>query len=154
MRYCKKTGEELSFPDELPNRSGNIAGGFAKMPQSQIRKQGYFPYIEPVFDPATQRAGKLVFDKKTQIVTREIVAIIFDIEQEKAKRIQELKTRANSLLSETDWHVIRMAERGTSISEKVAASRESIRSQVQKIETEIAGIKTVKEVLNYQITLI
>ena len=154
MKYCKKTDNELSFPDELPNRSGNIAGGFDKMPKSEIQKHGFYPYIEPVFDTVLQMPGKLIFNPKKNTVTREIKTIEFDIVQEKAKKVKEAKIRANGLLFETDWLVIKMIERKIDIPGEVTARRESILSQVENIEAEINLIESVKEVLNYQINFI
>tara|TARA_B100001057_G_C22737947_1_gene906575 strand:+ start:138 stop:689 length:552 start_codon:yes stop_codon:yes gene_type:complete len=53
------------------------------------------------------------------------------------------KNTANDLLQETDWYVIRKAERSVDIPDNVKTYRAAILTQLEKIETAINGVSTL-----------
>jgi hypothetical protein len=57
----------------------------------------------------------------------------------KSNLIAEVKAQQGSLLSQTDWAVIRKADAGTDIPENIATYRAAIRSKATEMETAIAN---------------
>ena len=71
----------------------------------------------------------------------------------KSNFISQVKQTAGSLLSNTDWYVVRKAERNVDIPTNVVAKRAAIVTEADRLETAIAGVTTVEaliEVLNAQ----
>ena len=71
----------------------------------------------------------------------------------KSNFIAQVKQTAGSLLANTDWYVVRKAERNVDIPAKVVTKRAAIVTEADRLETAIAGVTTVEaliEVLNAQ----
>lgn len=71
----------------------------------------------------------------------------------KSTMIAQVKTTAGSLLSQTDWMVIRKAEREVAIPSGVVAKRAAIVAEADRLETAIAAVANVEaliEVMNGQ----
>ena len=71
----------------------------------------------------------------------------------KSNFIAQVKQTAGSLLSNTDWYVVRKAERNVDIPANVVTKRAAIVTEADRLETAIAGVTTVEaliEVLNAQ----
>jgi len=63
--------------------------------------------------------------------------------------IDAIKQRANSVLSETDWYLIRKQETGESIPQSVIDHRGKVRSLSDQFEAEVNNLKSASEVLDY-----
>jgi hypothetical protein len=61
--------------------------------------------------------------------------------------ITNIKHNANSILAQTDWMVIRKAERNVDIPSSVATYRASIVAKSEELETEIAAVTTVEQLI-------
>ena len=61
----------------------------------------------------------------------------------KNQYLETSKNTANNLLQETDWYVIRKAERDVDIPDNVKTYRTAILTQLGKIETAISAAKTL-----------
>jgi hypothetical protein len=71
----------------------------------------------------------------------------------KSNFIAQVKDTAGSLLAQTDWYVIRKAERNVDIPEEIALKRTQIVTEANRLETDIKASTTVEgliEVLNAQ----
>jgi hypothetical protein len=71
----------------------------------------------------------------------------------KSNFIAQIKQTAGSLLANTDWYVVRKAERNVDIPANVVTKRAAIVTEADRLETAIAGVTTVEaliEVLNAQ----
>ena len=71
----------------------------------------------------------------------------------KSNFIAQVKQTAGSLLSNTDWYVIRKAERNVDIPVDIVTKRAAIVTEADRLETAITGVSTVEaliEVLNAQ----
>jgi hypothetical protein len=71
----------------------------------------------------------------------------------KSQYISQVKHTAGTLLAQTDWMVIRKAERDVAIPETVVAKRAAIVAEADRLEQEIAAVTSVEaliEVLNGQ----
>ena len=61
--------------------------------------------------------------------------------------ITNIKHNAGSILAQTDWMVIRKAERNVDIPSDVATYRASIVAKSEELETEIAAVTTVEQLI-------
>ena len=71
----------------------------------------------------------------------------------KSNFIAQIKQTAGSLLAQTDWYVVRKAERNVDIPADIVTKRAAIVTETDRLETAIAGVTTVEaliEVLNAQ----
>jgi hypothetical protein len=71
----------------------------------------------------------------------------------KSNFIAQVKDTAGKLLAQTDWYVIRKAERNVDIPEEIALKRTQIVTEANRLETDIKASTTVEgliEVLNAQ----
>ena len=74
-----------------------------------------------------------------------------DIDQVKAMLIAQSKATAGSMLSETDWKIIRATETGVPASAEVLAERAAIRTASNDNETTINACTTVDELAVLQL---
>lgn len=74
-----------------------------------------------------------------------------DIDQVKAMLISQNKATAGSMLSETDWKIIRATETGVAASAEVLAERAAIRTASNDNETAINACTTVDELAVLQL---
>ena len=71
----------------------------------------------------------------------------------KSQFIAQIKDTAGKLLAQTDWYIIRKAERNVDIPEEIALKRTQIVTEANRLETDIKASTTVEgliEVLNAQ----
>jgi hypothetical protein len=73
-----------------------------------------------------------------------------DIDQVKVMLVSQSKTIAGSLLSQTDWKIIRAAETGVVASAEVLAERAAIRTASNDNEIAINACTTVDELAVFQ----
>lgn len=81
------------------------------------------------------------------VPTMEYTAIAKDIDQLKTQWIAQVKSFANSQLAQTDWVVIRKAERNVEIPADIAEQRAQILTDCQTKETAINAATTVEELI-------
>jgi hypothetical protein len=65
----------------------------------------------------------------------------------KSQWIAQVKQTAGSMLAQTDWMVIRKAERGVDIPGSVATTRAAIIAETDRLETAIAGCADVEALI-------
>ena len=59
--------------------------------------------------------------------------------------IEQTKSKANSLLSKSDWEITRKAEKGTAIASATSTYRDKVRTACDTIETKINNCSNLKE---------
>jgi hypothetical protein len=82
-------------------------------------------------------------DKGNQVITKGL----------KTQFVTQVKDTAGKLLAQTDWYVVRKAERDVAIPTNVVTKRAAIVTEADRLETAITSVTTVealKEVLNAQ----
>jgi len=67
----------------------------------------------------------------------------------KSNEIDRIKERANSVLSKTDWYIIRKQETGESIPQSVIEHRAEVRSQSDHFESDVNALESVSEIREY-----
>ncbi len=65
----------------------------------------------------------------------------------KSNFIAQVKTTAGSILAQTDWMVIRKAERNVDIPTAVATYRASVVTKATELETAISAVTTVEQLI-------
>ena len=76
-----------------------------------------------------------------------------DLDVLKTYHVAQVKDTAGKLLSQTDWTIIRKAERNIDIPDDVAAKRAAIIAEANRLENNINATETIEdliEVLNVQ----
>jgi len=91
------------------------------------------PMFVKVYDPETEA----MVDSDERLVTKGL----------KSQWIAQVKDTAGKMLAQTDWMVIRKAERGVDIPESVAATRAAIIAEADRLETAIAGCADVEALI-------
>jgi hypothetical protein len=96
----------------------------------EVKEDGT-PLMVQVYDPAT----KSMIDTDKQVVTKGL----------KSNFISQVKQSAGSILSQTDWMVIRKAERNVDIPASVVAYRAEVVAKADELEAAIGAVTTVEE---------
>jgi hypothetical protein len=76
-----------------------------------------------------------------------------DLNGLKSQFVAQVKDTAGKLLSQTDWYIIRKAERNVEIPEEIALKRTQIVTESNRLETDInvtTSVESLIEVLNIQ----
>jgi hypothetical protein len=71
------------------------------------------------------------------------------LSEAKEQKVDQIKKRANSALSETDWYVVRKQETGEPIPQDVVDHRSKVRSLSDQFESEVTDLSGVDNVLSY-----
>jgi hypothetical protein len=104
----------------------------------EVKEDGS-PIYKQVYDKATQS----MIDTTEQMVTKGL----------KSQFVAQIKDTAGKLLAQTDWYIIRKAERNVDIPEEIALKRTQIVTEANRLENDIKASTTVEaliEVLNAQ----
>lgn len=75
-----------------------------------------------------------------------------DLDVIKANLISQIKTTAASLLTPTDWKVVRYAETGLAVDTATSTYRSSVRTASNTNESAVNACVTVDEIANLQFT--
>jgi hypothetical protein len=70
----------------------------------------------------------------------------------KSNFISQVKTTAGSILAQTDWMVIRKAERNVDIPSSVATYRASVVAKATELETAISAVTTVEQLASLDLS--
>jgi hypothetical protein len=162
-----ETNGKISILKNLPNTLNTPDGlmlNFNKLPKKELEALGYYDFIRPSIDSQTQSLGNVYFDKKKKVFTREIIDFDFntvntdedgvetpayDLAAKKVQIIATLKGMCGSMLSSTDWQVIRLSERGIAIDEDVATERAEAIAKCDEKAAEVNALTTYLEALKY-----
>ena len=97
--------------------------------------------------------GNINNPKALEDVTETVEGKEYTTKGLKSNFIAQVKQTAGSLLGNTDWYVVRKAERNVDIPAEIVTKRAAIVTEADRQETAIAGVTTVEaliEVLNAQ----
>jgi hypothetical protein len=117
---------------------GDINNPKALEDRLEVKEDGS-PLYKQVYDKAT----KSMVDTTEQVVTKGL----------KSQFVAQIKDTAGKLLAQTDWYIIRKAERNVDIPAEIALKRTQIVTEANRLETDIKASTTVEaliEVLNAQ----
>ena len=111
--------------------SGDIANPKALEDKEEVDEDGNPMYVK-VLDNSDPENPVMV-DSTERLVTKGL----------KSQWVAQVKDTAGSMLAQTDWMVIRKAERDVAISESVVAARAAIVAEANRLETAIAACSDV-----------
>ena len=121
---------------------GDINNPKALEDKLEVKEDGT-PLYKQVYDKDANDGKGAMVDTTEQVVTKGL----------KSNFIAQVKNTAGSLLAQTDWYIIRKAERNVDIPEEIALKRTQIVTEANRLETDIKASTTVEgliEVLNAQ----
>tara|TARA_R100000654_G_C2686479_1_gene127934 strand:- start:1742 stop:2290 length:549 start_codon:yes stop_codon:yes gene_type:complete len=146
---------------------------FRNADKKTLESEGFYDVVQPSYNPQTQNIGAIEWDKKKKIFTRKVTDIdfsatyevvdeenkktgevknVYDVDTKKADLIKDLKSKANKLLSPTDWQVVRKAERDIAIDDDVKEERAKILAEYDKKKKEVNAKKKYGTLLSYDTT--
>jgi hypothetical protein len=108
----------------------------------EVKEDGT-PLYKQVYDKTADNGKGAMVDTAEQVVTKGL----------KSNFVAQVKDTAGKLLAQTDWYVIRKAERSIDIPSDIALKRTQIVTESNRLETDIQASTTVEaliEVLNAQ----
>jgi hypothetical protein len=121
---------------------GNINNPKALADKLEVKEDGT-PLYKQVYDKTVNNGKGAMVDTTEQVVTKGL----------KSNFIAQVKQTAGSSLAQTDWYVVRKAERDVAIPTNVVTKRAAIIAEADRLETAITSVTTVEaliEVLNAQ----
>ena len=160
------------LPDTWNGKKGHIIN-FRNASEKTLKAEGFYDVVQPSYNPQTQNIGGIEWDSKKKVFTRKVTDIdfsatyevvdeenkktgevknVYDVDTKKAELIKDLKSKANKLLSSTDWQVIRKAERDIAIDDDVKEEREKILAEYDKKKKEVNAKKKYETLLSYDTT--
>jgi hypothetical protein len=75
-----------------------------------------------------------------------------DVATAKTQKIAEIKRTASSLISPTDWMVIRATEGGTAVPTNISTYRAAIRLDSNNAETSINALNDINSIYTYAVS--
>lgn len=112
--------------------NGDINNPKALEDKLEVKEDGT-PLYKQVYDKATES----MVDTTEQVVTKGL----------KSQFIAQVKDTAGSLLAQTDWYVIRKAERNVDVPADVVTKRANIIAESDRLEVAITGVTTVEQLI-------
>ena len=174
-----KTDSGISIQKRIPKNiqiDGITICNFNTLSDEELKAYGYYDIVTPIYDSISQHLGQIEWDEENEVFTYPVVDIDFDATYEvmdeetmeltgevlpvydlaylKSSLVLQAKSQANSLLSSTDWMVIRKAERGIEIPAETLEARNTIITRVDEIETEIDQLSSYEDALRYTFNII
>ena len=96
--------------------------------------------------------GDITNPKALEDVTETVDEKEYTTKGLKTNFIAQVKTTAGSLLSATDWKVIRAAEGGTAVDATTTAKRTAIRTKSNELEAAITACTTVEQLASLDLS--
>jgi hypothetical protein len=119
---------------------GNINNPKALEDKEESDEAGNPLYVK-VLDK-TDPQNPVMVDSTERLVTKGL----------KSNFISQVKTTAGSILAQTDWMVIRKAERNVDIPSSVATYRASVVAKATELETAISAVTTVEQLASLDLS--
>jgi hypothetical protein len=116
---------------------GNIANPKALEDKEEVDQDGNPLYVKE-YDQATES----MVDTTERLVTKGL----------KTNFITQVKQTAGSILAQTDWMVIRKAERDVAIPTATVAYRASVVAKAEELEANITAVTTVEELAHLNLS--
>jgi hypothetical protein len=102
----------------------------------EVKEDGS-PLYKQVYDKDADNGKGAMVDTTEQVVTKGL----------KSQFVSQIKDTAGKLLSQTDWYIIRKAERNVDIPEEIALKRTQIVTEANRLETAITATTTVEDLI-------
>jgi hypothetical protein len=114
---------------------GNINNPKALEDKEEVDEDGNPMFVKVLSTDAD--GNPVMVDSTERLVTKGL----------KSNFISQVKTTAGSILAQTDWMVIRKAERNVDIPSSIATYRASVVAKSTELETAISAVTTVEQLI-------
>jgi hypothetical protein len=114
---------------------GNINNPKALEDKEEVDEDGNPMFVKVLSTDAD--GNPVMVDSTERLVTKGL----------KSNFIAQIKTTAGSILAQTDWMVIRKAERNVDIPTSVATYRASVVTKATELEASISAVTTVEQLI-------
>jgi hypothetical protein len=104
----------------------------------QTEEPLYVQVWDPEYDNGDGREPGAMVNTTERLITKGL----------KTTCTAEIKSTANSILAKTDWYVYRFAERAVEVPANVATHRAAIIAESDRLETAIAAVTDVEELMS------
>jgi hypothetical protein len=136
--------DEIRPDDRYYWVTANPDGSFSKIPKQledreEVDQDGNPMYVKVL---GVVDGESAMVDSSERLVTKGL----------KSNHIEQVKQAANSILSQTDWMVIRKAERNIDIPADTVAYRASVVAKASELETAISAVTSVEELMTLNLS--
>jgi pyruvate-formate lyase len=127
--------DEIRPDDRYYWVTANENGSYTATPKALEDREESDKDGNPMFVQVYDEATKSMVDSTERLITKGL----------KSNHIAQVKHNTNMTLAQTDWYVIRKAERNIAIPADVAADRAAIVAWATATEASITAVTTVEE---------
>lgn len=151
--YAIDINGKIKTYNNLPKSWGKIIGGFNTLLDEEVKEYGFYNVVTPDYNSSIQKLGNIYFHSDNEVFTYSVEDITFNqtISELKESKIESLRNDTNRKLAETDWYVIRKAERDIDVPQDIQDLRNTILSEHNTQESEINALSTKKSVVSYEL---
>tara|TARA_R100001463_G_scaffold65177_1_gene118344 strand:+ start:509 stop:967 length:459 start_codon:yes stop_codon:yes gene_type:complete len=137
---------------KLPNSWKGVMGNFNKLSDEEIKEYGFYNVVTPDYNSKAQKLSDIFWDENNEIFTYTVNDIEFSetVEELKEMQINDLKKKLNLKLQETDWYILRKAERNIDIPLEITAERNNLFAELETKENEINALTTKADIVTYE----
>jgi len=150
--YAININGEIKTYNNLPKSWGKIIGGFNNLSNEEVKEYGFYDVVKPDYNISIEKLGDIYFDSDSSVFTYPVNNRTWDesLSELKEIKIESLKNDTNRMLAETDWYVIRKAERDIDVPQDIQDARNTILSDHNTKESEINALSTKNSVVSYE----
>jgi len=123
---------------------------FTRWTAAELKEIGILPYEETTVNTRYYWSGNVTYSVGSDKVVGSYEGTPKDVDTLKAEMKSTVKSIAASLLSATDWMVVRAAEGGTAVPDAVATYRAAIRTESNEKETAIDALANLAAVIAWE----
>ena len=129
--------DEIRPDDRYYWVTANENGSFSKMPKALEDREEVDENGNPMFVQVYDEATKSMVNTTQRLISKGL----------KSNHIAQVKQTANSILAQTDWMVIRKAERNVDIPADTVAYRAAVVAKASELEAAISAVTSVEELM-------
>lgn len=113
-----------------------------------------YPYREVSYDIPDNMLGPFVYRIENNEILGERITLQSSLQTLQNEKIKSLNQKAKEILNETDYYITKWYETNESPIQSIIDYRASIRNLCNSKEEEIASMKSLNEILNFNINSI
>ena len=142
---------EIKVYAQLPGSWKGVMGNFSKLSDEEIKSYGFYDVVTPDYNSRTQELSNIFWDENNEVFTYTVNNIEFSqtVEELKEMQINDLKKRLNLKLAETDWYILRKAERNIDIPSEITTERNNLFAELETKENEINALTNKADIITY-----
>ena len=123
---------------------------FTRWTAEELKEIGILPYEETTVDNRYYWSGNVTYSVGSDKVVGSYEGTAKDADTLKTQMKETVRSIAASLLSQTDWMVVRAAEGGTAVPEAVSTYRAAVRTESNEKETAIDALSKIAAIITWE----